>query len=64
MAAGGIAPNVTLQTVTNQYLAPRWVDLTLRDNYFFGKIMEKQKNWDGSQMLFPINFSCLAGFAL
>jgi hypothetical protein len=51
--AGGTAPNVTIQSVTNQYLAPKWYDLTLRDNYFFGKLMEKTKKWDGSQMLFP-----------
>jgi len=54
--AGGTAPNVTIQTVTNQYLAPKWYDLTLRDNYFFGKLMEKTKKWDGSQMLFPIKY--------
>ncbi len=53
--AGGIVPGVNVTTTTNQYLAPRWVDLTLRDNYFFGKIMQKTKKWDGSQMLFPIN---------
>ena len=54
--AGGTAPNVTIQSVTNQYLAPKWRDLTLRDNYFFGKLMEKTKKWDGSQMLFPIKW--------
>jgi hypothetical protein len=49
-------PNVTLQATTNQYLAPFWVDLILRDNYFFGKIMQKTKKWDGSQMVFPIKY--------
>lgn len=49
-------PNVTVQTTTNQYLAPFWVDQVLRDNYFFGKIMQKTKKWNGSQMLFPIKY--------
>lgn len=49
-------PNVTVQAVTNQYLAPRWMDLILRDNYFFGKLMQKTKKWNGSQMLFPIKY--------
>ncbi len=49
-------PSITLQTVTNQYLAPKWYDLVLRDNYFFGKLMQKTKKWNGSQMLFPIKY--------
>lgn len=49
-------PNVNVQTTTNQYLAPFWVDLVLRDNYFFGKILQKTKKWNGSQMLFPIKY--------
>lgn len=49
-------PNVNVQTTTNQYLAPFWTDLVLRDNYFFGKIMQKTKKWEGSQMLFPIKY--------
>jgi hypothetical protein len=51
-----MAPNVNVTTTTNQYLAPFWVDQVLRDNYFFGKIMQKTKKWDGSQMLFPIKY--------
>ncbi len=51
-----MSPNVTVQTTTNQYLAPFWTDLVLRDNYFFGKMMQKTKKWDGSQMLFPIKY--------
>ena len=58
------APGVNVTTTTNQYLAPFWVDLVLRDNYFFGKIMKRTKKWNGAQMLFPINFSRLIGFAL
>lgn len=50
------APGVNVTTTTNQYLAPFWVDQTLRDNYFFGKIMQKTKKWDGAQMLFPIKY--------
>lgn len=49
-------PNVTIQTVTNQYLAPKWVDQFLRDNFFFGKILSKPEKWNGSQMLFPIKY--------
>lgn len=49
-------PGVNVTTTTNQFLAPFWVDLVLRDNYFFGKIMQKTKKWDGSQMLFPIKY--------
>lgn len=49
-------PNVNIQTTTNQYLAPQWTDLVLRDNYFFGKIMQKTKKWNGSQMLQPIKY--------
>lgn len=49
-------PGVNVTTTTNQYLAPFWVDQVLRDNYFFGKIMQKTKKWDGSQMLFPIKY--------
>lgn len=49
-------PGVNVTSTTNQYLAPYWVDLVLRDNYFFGKIMSKTKKWNGSQMLFPIKY--------
>ena len=49
-------PNVNVQTTTNQYLAPLWTDLVLRDNYFFGKIMQKTKKWQGSQHLEPIKY--------
>lgn len=49
-------PNVNVQTTTNQYLAPFWVDQVLRDNYLFGKLMQKTKKWDGSQMLFPLKY--------
>lgn len=51
-----MAPNVNVTTTTNQYLAPFWVDQVLRDNYFFGKIMQKTKKFDGSQMLIPIKY--------
>ena len=49
-------PSLSLQTVTNQFLAPKWYDLVLRDNYLFGKLMQKTKKWNGSQMLFPIKY--------
>jgi hypothetical protein len=49
-------PNVNVTSTTNQYLAPAWVDQILRDNFFFGKVFERTKNWDGSQMLFPIKY--------
>lgn len=50
------APSVNVTTTTNQYLAPFWVDIVLRDNYFFGKLMQKTKKWDGSQMVMPLKF--------
>jgi hypothetical protein len=56
MAAGGIAPGVNVTTTTNQYLAPYWVDGVLRDNKFFGMMMQKTKKWDGSQMLIPLKY--------
>lgn len=49
-------PGVNITTTTNQYLAPAWVDLVLRDNFFFGKILSKTKKWDGSQMLHAIKY--------
>lgn len=49
-------PGVNVTSTTNQYLAPFWVDQVLRDNYFFGKIMQKTKKFNGSQMLFPIKY--------
>ncbi len=49
-------PGVNITTTTNQYLAPFWTDLVLRDNYFFGKLMQKTKKWNGSQMVFPIKY--------
>lgn len=49
-------PSVNVTTTTNQYLAPFWVDQVLRDNYFFGKILQNTKKWDGSQMLFPMKY--------
>lgn len=49
-------PNVNITTTTNQYLAPAWVDQVLRDNFFFGRILENVKKWDGSQMLFPMKY--------
>lgn len=49
-------PTVNIQTTTNQYLAPAWVDQILRDNFFFGEILGNTEKWDGSQMLFPIKY--------
>lgn len=46
-------PSLNIQTTTNQYLAPAWVDQVLRDNFFFGEVLGNSKKWDGSQMLFP-----------
>ena len=57
-------PSINVQTTTNQYLAPAWVDQVLRDNFFFGEILGNTEKWDCSQMLFPINFSRLVEFAL
>ena len=52
-----IQPDINVFTTTNQYLAPFAVDQILRDNYFFGRIMERTKDWNGSQMVFPIKYA-------
>lgn len=49
-------PTLNIQTTTNQYLAPAWVDQVLKDNFFFGEILGNTEDWDGSQMLFPIKY--------
>lgn len=49
-------PSINIQTTTNQYLAPAWVDQVLRDNFFFGEVLARTSKWDGSQMLFPIKY--------
>lgn len=49
-------PGLTITTVTNQYLAPAWVDQVLRDNLFFGKVMQKTKKWNGAQMVMPMKY--------
>lgn len=49
-------PGVNITTTTNQYLAPAWVDQVLKDNRFFGMVLEKTEKWNGSQMLFPIKY--------
>ena len=47
---------INIQTTTNKYLAPAWVDLILNDNFFFGYILENTKKWDGFRMDFPIKY--------
>lgn len=49
-------PTVNVNTTTNQYLAPAWVDQVLKDNFFFGEILANTEKWNGSQMLFPIKY--------
>ena len=49
-------PNVNVNTTTNQYLAPAWVDQVLKDNFFFGEILANTEKWNGSQMLHPIKY--------
>ncbi len=49
-------PSINIQTTTNQYLAPAWVDQILRDNFFFGEVLSNTEKYDGSQMLFPIKY--------
>ncbi|HSV94508.1 MAG TPA: phage major capsid protein [Spirochaetia bacterium] len=49
-------PNINIQTTTNQYLAPAWVDQILKDNMFFGEVLSNTEKWDGSQMLFPMKY--------
>lgn len=49
-------PTINVQSTTNKFLAPSWVDLVLRDNFFFGEILGKTKQWDGAYMEFPIKY--------
>ncbi len=51
-------PSTAVLATTNQYLARYWMDLVLRDNYFFGKVMGKEmrKSWRGAQALIPIKY--------
>lgn len=49
-------PSLSVQTTTNVYLAPSWVDQVLRDNAFFGHIMERTEKWRGAQMNIPIKY--------
>lgn len=49
-------PGINITSTTNQYLASAWVDLVLRDNFFFGEILGKTKTWNGSQMVEPIKY--------
>ena len=46
-------PTLSIQTTTNQYLAPRWTDQVLRDNLFYAKIMRSPERWRGAQELHP-----------
>ncbi len=54
-----IQPDINVFTTTNQYLASFAVDQVLRDNQFFGRIMERTKDWEGSQMVFPVKLAAL-----
>ncbi|MDE2232912.1 MAG: hypothetical protein KGJ90_02155 [Patescibacteria group bacterium] len=51
-------PSTNVLATTNQYLARYWVDITLRDNYFFAKVMsrEMRRQWKGSQVLIPFKY--------
>ena len=51
-----LSPSINIQTTTNQFLAPAWVDLVVRDNFFFGEVLGNTKKYTGSQMLFPIKY--------
>jgi hypothetical protein len=51
-----MSPNANITSTTNQYLAPAFVDQVLRDNLFFGKILENTEKWSGAQMLFPVKY--------
>lgn len=51
-----LAPGLNIQTTTNVYLAPAWVDQVLNDNFFFGEILGRTKKWEGAQMNFPIKY--------
>ena len=47
---------VNVTTTTNQYLTPRWVDIVLRDNRFFAKMLKSPESWKGAQMTIPVKY--------
>lgn len=49
-------PSINVTTTTNQYLAPAWVDIVLRDNLFFSEMLKNVERWKGAQMLFPLKY--------
>lgn len=51
-----LAMTMNVQTTTNTWLAPAWVDLVLRDNFFFGEVLGKTKKFESGQMNFGIKY--------
>lgn len=49
-------PNVNVTTTTNKYLAPAWVDIVLRSNFFFGEILGKTKEFQGAYEEIPVKY--------
>lgn len=49
-------PGINVTSTTNQFLAPRWVDLVLRDNSFFGELLKKTKTFRGASEVHPIKY--------
>lgn len=47
-------PNSFVTSTTNQYLTPSWVDIVLRDNFFFGELLKNARTFKGSQVLQPL----------
>ncbi len=50
-------PTVNIQTTTNNYLAPMWVDGVLRDNRILSILLNKRtKAWEGATMIEPVKY--------
>ena len=49
-------PNSFVTSTTNQYLTPSWVDIVLRDNFFFGELLKNARTFKGAQVLQPFKY--------
>ena len=50
----GNQPNSFVTATTNQYLTPSFMDIVLRDNFFFGELLRNSRTFKGSQVLQPL----------
>ncbi len=50
----GNTPNSFVTATTNQYLTPSFIDVVLRNNFFFGELLRNTRTFKGSQVLQPL----------